>query len=75
MARRPSRLLSLCHGSWIVLITQIHLIQSNYFVARHELEHIQVSQSVICAFTVRADSLPPNTLLAVNIPGEVLLPD
>lgn len=40
--QRPSRLLHLCCGSWIFLITQMYLMQSNYFVAQCDLKSIQV---------------------------------
>lgn len=72
MAQRLSRLLLLCRGSWILLITQMYLMQSNYFVARCELKNVQVWWSVIWEFTVKADSLPPNMLFTVDTWGQLL---
>lgn len=42
MVQWPSRFFHLCCGSWIVLITQMYLMQSNYFVAQCELKSVHV---------------------------------
>lgn len=75
MAQQPLRLLHLCCGSWIVLITQMYLMQSNYFVAQCECKNVPVSWSVIREFTVEAGSQPPNMLLPVDSGAQLLLSD
>lgn len=75
MAQQPLRLLHLCCGSFMVLITQMYLMQSNYFVAQCEFKNVQVSWSVIQEFTVEAGSQPPNMLLPVDSGAQLLLSD
>lgn len=75
VAQQLLRLLHLCCGSWIVLITQMYLMQSNYFVAQCEFKNVQVSWSVIREFTVEAGSPPPNMLLPVDSGAQLLLSD